>query len=235
MGSRNRVDVAAYSADVRCMELGGLEPPTSWVRSRRQGVGARSFGDYGGWRPRRGRVPEGFFDEKRATVRTAELVAEHDAGEREIECERRELAATVRELATEWLDYLGREKGAKPATIQDYGYLLTEPGTPHRRGSGRSPGRIMHALGDRRIAKVATADVARFLRGLEREGMSARSVNKHRVAGRRRQGSPMGRPSGGRGRIARTQTSTASPRTRACDSASCSRCAGRTSISSAAK
>lgn len=116
-------------------------------------------------------------------MRTAQLVVEHDAAEREIERtrrERRELGATVRELSTEWLDYVRREKGAKPATIQDYGYLLTEPGTPHRRGPGRSPGRIMHALGDRRIAKVTTAEVATFLRGLEREGMSARSVNKHR-------------------------------------------------------
>ena len=38
----------------------------------------------------------------------------------------------------------------------------------------------MKAFGDRRIAKVTPADVATFLRGLEREGMSARSVNKHR-------------------------------------------------------
>ena len=86
----------------------------------------------------------------------------------------------MRELANEWLDYVAREKGAKPATIQDYGYLLAEPDTPHRRGPGRSAGRIMRAFGDRRIAKVTTAEVASFLRGLEREGMSARSVNKQR-------------------------------------------------------
>ena len=125
----------------------------------------------------------GYFDEKRATVRAAQLVAEHDAAQREIEHarrERRELGATVRELAAEWLDYLAREKGAKPSTVQDYGYLLMEPGAPHRRGPGRSEGRIMKALGDRRVARVTTADAATFLRGLEREGMSARSVNKHR-------------------------------------------------------
>lgn len=68
----------------------------------------------------------------------------------------------------------------KPATIQDYGYLLAEPDSPHRRGPGRSAGRIMRAFGDRRTAKVTTAEVASFLRGLEREGMSARSVNKQR-------------------------------------------------------
>ena len=32
-----------------------------------------------GWCPRRGRMPDGFLDEKRATVRMAELIAEHDA------------------------------------------------------------------------------------------------------------------------------------------------------------
>ena len=100
-----------------------------------------------------GACPEGFFDEKRATVRMAALVAEHDASAAEIERgqrERRERGATVRELAAAWLEYLWREKGAKPATLQDYGYLLIEPGTPHKRGPGVNPGRILRALGDRR-------------------------------------------------------------------------------------
>src|SRR3954453_1869189 len=34
----------------------------------------------GEWHRRRGRVPDGWFDEKRATVRMAELVAEHANG-----------------------------------------------------------------------------------------------------------------------------------------------------------
>jgi integrase len=137
----------------------------------------------GGWQPRRGRIPDGFFDEKHATVAMAALVAEHDAEETAIERgerERRERGATVRELAAAWIEYVWREKGAKPATLQDYGYLLAEPGTPHKRGPGVSPGRIIGALGDRPIAKVTMSDVASFLRGLERTGMSPRSVNKHR-------------------------------------------------------
>ena len=36
--------------------------------------------DDSGWITRRGRVQEGYFDEKRATVRMAELIAEHDRG-----------------------------------------------------------------------------------------------------------------------------------------------------------
>ena len=150
---------------------------------RRVGSAWLDPGSDGSWQPRRGRVPEGSFDEKRATVAMAAIVAEHDADECAIERglrERRERGATVRELAAEWLEYVWREKGAKPATLQDYGYLLKDPGTPHKRGPGANPGRIMRALGDQAIAEVTTSDVASFLRGLERDGMSPRSVNKHR-------------------------------------------------------
>jgi hypothetical protein len=62
--------------------------------------------DDSGWVMRRGRVPEGYFDEKRATVRMADLIAEHDEEERAIETgerERRERGVTFRELAAEWL------------------------------------------------------------------------------------------------------------------------------------
>ena len=137
----------------------------------------------GGWQARRGRMPPGWFDEKRATVRMAEFVAAHDATERAIEeheRDRRLHGATLRELAPEWLDYLKREKGAKPSTLLDYGYLLREPATPHHRGGQQSPGRIMQAFGDLRLRDVTTTQVATFLRGLDRSGMSARSVNKHR-------------------------------------------------------
>ena len=138
---------------------------------------------HGGWVPRRGRVPDGWFDERHATVRMAELVAEHDAAATGVEDEareRRERGTTVRELAAEWLEYLEREKGAKPSTLLDYRYLLTEPGTPHKRGSGTNPGRILGALGDLRLGAVTPRNVASFLRDLDRVGMSARSVNKHR-------------------------------------------------------
>ena len=150
---------------------------------RRVGPAWLDPGPSGGWIPRRGRVPDGWYDEKRATVRMAQLVAEHDevaaAAEDEVRA-RHERGITVRELAVEWLDYLEREKGVKPSTLLDYRYLLTEPGTPHKRGDGRNPGRILAALGDLRLRSVTTQHVATFLRGLDRDGMSARSVNKHR-------------------------------------------------------
>ncbi len=139
--------------------------------------------DDSGWVMRRGRVPEGYFDEKRATVRMAELIAEHDRQERAIEAgerERRERGVTFRELAAEWLEHLRHERGAKPSTLSDYRYMLAEPGAPHRRGKGRSPGVLMAAFGDRPAAKVTTREVSAFLRGLDRQGVSPRSVNKNR-------------------------------------------------------
>lgn len=38
----------------------------------------------------------------------------------------------------------------------------------------------MAAFGDRRASEVTTRDVSEFLRALDREGLSARNVNKHR-------------------------------------------------------
>jgi site-specific recombinase XerD len=139
--------------------------------------------DDSGWVMRRGRVPEGYFDEKRATVRMAELIAEHDREERAIEAgerERRERGVTFRELAAEWLEHLQHERGAKPSTLSDYRYMLAEPGAPHRRGKGKSPGILMAAFGDRPAAKITTREVSTFLRKLDTEGVSPRSVNKNR-------------------------------------------------------
>lgn len=64
--------------------------------------------------------------------------------------------------------------------MADYEFLLREPGQPHRRGSRTSPGRIMAAFGDRRAVDVTSREVSAFLRSLDREGLSARNVNKHR-------------------------------------------------------
>ena len=127
-------------------------------------------------------MPDGFLDEKRATVRMAEFVAEHDAAEHAIEAGGVSggSSARRRELAPEWLEYVWREKGAKPATLQDYGYLLGGAGHTAQARRGENPGRILGALGDPGSRRVTTTEVANFLRGLERGGMSARSVNKHR-------------------------------------------------------
>jgi len=135
------------------------------------------------WCPRRGRVPDGYLDEKRATVRMAEMIAEHEQQERAIEAgeqERREHGVSFRELAAEWLEYLERERGAKPSTLRDYRYMLAEPGAPHRRGKGSSPGVVMAAFAERPIAKVTTREISAFLRRLDGSGITPRTVNKHR-------------------------------------------------------
>jgi Phage integrase, N-terminal SAM-like domain len=87
---------------------------------------------------------------------------------------------TFSELTAEWLEYLQHERGAKPSTLSDYRYLLAEPGAPHRRGKGKSPGTIMAAFGERPAAKITTREIAAYLRKLDSQGVSARSVNKHR-------------------------------------------------------
>ncbi len=71
-------------------------------------------------------------------------------------------------------------RGAKPATLRDYRSMLAEPGTPYRRGRGVTIGRIMAALGKRAVAEVTTAQVEALLVAHAREGVGARSVNKHR-------------------------------------------------------
>ena len=139
--------------------------------------------DGDGWRPRRGRVPEGSYDERRATVRMAQMIAEHEQSERAVEAgeiERRQRGATFREVAAEWLEHLQRERGAKPSTLSDYRYMLAEPGTPHRRGKGQSGGPILSTLGHRPIAKITTKEISELLRQLDGSDVSPRTVNKHR-------------------------------------------------------
>jgi integrase len=128
-------------------------------------------------------MPDGFLVEKRATVAMAQLVAEHDAREGEIERgerERRERGVTFREVAAAWLVHLEREYGAKPSTLQDYRYMLGEPGMAHRRGRGHSRGVVMATLGDQGAARITARQVSALLMALQEAGASPRTVNKHR-------------------------------------------------------
>ena len=112
-----------------------------------------------------------------------ELVRLHDAEQMQLETdaeERRRRGVTFRELSADWLLYLQREKGAKPSTLRDYKWVLAEPGQPHRRGRGRSPGLLMSALGDKPATSISTREVADHLRGLDQRGSTPRTVNKHR-------------------------------------------------------
>jgi hypothetical protein len=100
--------------------------------------------------------------------------------EQRIKCQAAERKTTVRQLAQDWLDWLEEVRGAKPSTIRDYACLLREPGIAYKRGERTTAGRIMAAFGDRQVDAVTMAEVSRFLRGLDREQLTPRNVNKHR-------------------------------------------------------
>lgn len=123
----------------------------------------------GGWKPRRGRPTAGARTEAQAAERMLELMREHDEQQTRLEQDedaRRRNGVTFRELAREYLSWLQDIKDAKPSTVACHRYLLAEPGTPHKRGKGRSEGLIMAALGDMPARSITTRDVEDLLRGV---------------------------------------------------------------------
>jgi len=153
------------------------------LKKRRLGLAWQEPDSDGGWRKRRGRCPEGWLDERAASVAALGAMAAHArelAGEERARREAAERKLTVRELSAEWLLWLQEVRGAKPSTLADYAFLLREPGRSYSRGTRVSAGRIMAAFGDRPAAEVTTAQVSQFLRSLDREGLKPRNVNKHR-------------------------------------------------------
>ena len=140
----------------------------------------------GGWRSRAGRPAPGHLTEFQARRRVPEFVRAVEA-KRSADHRARAAAeaapaagATFRSLAHAWLEHVADVESAKPSTLRDYRSMLAEPGTPHRRGSGRTIGRIMAALGNLPAAEVTTAHVEKLLSTHAKENVGARSVNKHR-------------------------------------------------------
>ncbi len=132
----------------------------------------------GGWRPRRGRAPEGYVD-RRAAERTMDaLIDETEGALVQVQPNR---AATFADAVAEWRGWAEHTKRLKPATLRNYDAMLSLPDARPRHG-GQRVARIMRAFGDRRIAEITGADIERFLRGLDREGLAARNVNSHRQA-----------------------------------------------------
>ena len=131
----------------------------------------------GGWRKPKGRVRPGYLDERRAHVEMAEAIADHEAELRRAP-ENRE--ATFDDAVAAWLEHLQHEKRVKPSTLADYEVMLAQPKRTRGGGEKQRGARIMRAFGGRRLAAIETADVRRFLAELDRERVSARTVNKHR-------------------------------------------------------
>lgn len=161
-----------------------LGPREEWrLKKRRLGLAWQERDASGGWRKRRGRCPKDWLDERAANEAATAAMAGHVKELEEAAAEAARRAAgewTVRALAHDWLSWLEEVWGAKPSTVKDYRFLLREPGEPFKRGAGTSPGRIMEAFGDRPADEVTPAEVSRFLRALDKEGLTPRNVNKHR-------------------------------------------------------
>lgn len=137
----------------------------------------------GGWQPRRGRVPEGSFDEKRAIVQMAAIISAHareQALKQEERAAERLRPVTFREVAASWLTWHEELSGATPKTREDYRYMLAEPGAPWKDGKGTYAGVIMQAFGDRPAEAITTVEIKKFLVSLDRAAKKARNVNKHR-------------------------------------------------------
>lgn len=135
------------------------------------------------FRPRRGRVGEGYFDERAAHVRAAELVSAYVRDEEKRSTAARERAAagpTFREVAHAYLDWLERIKGAKPATLRQHRSDLGEPGVSYRRGAGTTNGHIMAALGDLPAARIGGEEIEALLDTVTATGVSPRTVNRVR-------------------------------------------------------
>jgi integrase len=149
---------------------------------RRLGPAWLELDENAGWRRRRGRVPEGWLDERQAHAAAAAKVAEVEH-EREAAAlaREREQIPTVRRVAHEWMAWRRDVKGGAPSTLETTATLLREPGVPHRRGKGVSKGRIMQRFGDRPLDDVDTRELSAFLRELDAEGLSPANVNKHRA------------------------------------------------------
>jgi len=137
----------------------------------------------GGFRRRRGRPKPSFLDEHAAIVAKDRLVraVEGELGERADAAHREaNRPVTFREVAFEYLHWLEHVRDAKPSTMLDHRYLLTEPGTPHRRGAGAHRGQIMKALGDRPADEITTREINKLLATVASRGIAARTVNRHR-------------------------------------------------------
>ncbi|HXP36276.1 MAG TPA: hypothetical protein VN817_00790 [Solirubrobacteraceae bacterium] len=135
----------------------------------------------GAWTRRRGRVPDGAYDERGAVVAAAEdrrRIRGRSRG-----CRARRAGAplagvTFREVAHDYLRWLADVAGAKPSTLRDRESVLGEPGVPRKRGEGTLRAHVMAALGDRPASKITTREVNDVLAAVSATGASASTVNK---------------------------------------------------------
>lgn len=123
------------------------------------------------WIPRRGRVRSGYLDERRAYPLMTQVIEAHEKEQRETTPSLRQ--ARFDDAVAAWLVYLKTEKRVKPSTLSCYRSLLAKP-------TGKRKARIMRKFGGHRLFSITTKEVRQFLAKLDREDISARTVNIHR-------------------------------------------------------
>jgi integrase len=143
-------------------------------RKRRLGRAWLVSDSNGGWKKRRGRVRDGFLDERRAYREMNQVIAAVEA-EQQISPRKRD--ARFEDAVEIWMEHLEFEKRAKPSTLDRYRNLLAKPQRDLERQRGA---RIMREFRGRKLRSITTEDVRRFLSRLDREDISARTVNIHR-------------------------------------------------------
>jgi integrase len=142
-------------------------------------------GPDGKWAPRSGRPRDGALTEFQARRLVPQFVtdAELQLAATRTRALRSETPPepTFREFAHAWLIHLETVEDVKPSTLRDHRSLLAEPDVPFRRGSGRTLGRIMRALGDKPAASIRAEDIDELLADLDLQPISRRTVNKYRA------------------------------------------------------
>jgi len=147
---------------------------TRTQRKRRLGRAWLEPDGKGGWQRRRGRVREGFLDKRAAYLMMGKVIEEVEA--------QQQIAPTMRETRFEdavevWLEHLEFEKRAKPSTLDRHRTMLARP----KEGRGKQRGaRIMRAFAGRKLTSITTEEIRAFLAVMDREAVSARTVNIHR-------------------------------------------------------
>jgi len=143
-------------------------------RKRRLGPAWLELDAEAEWVPRRGRVRKGCLDAKRAYALMASVIDDHEEKLKVAVPERPE--ALFPEVVAAWLVYLKNEKRVKPSTLAGYRKLLVDP----KDSRDLRRGRIMREFGDRPAGEITKTEARRFLARLDREDISARTVNIHR-------------------------------------------------------
>lgn len=164
--------------------------PPKWRASKDQRQIKRRLGPAwlvpdgdGGWKPRRGRVQNGYLDERRAHVEMARVIEEAERADREDElraADSERAKQTFRALAQAWLHHQEHIKRVKPSTLRDLQSVLAEPGVAKRRGRGATRGRVLARFGDMPAGSITVDDVDAFLDDIASEGISVRTVNRYR-------------------------------------------------------